>query len=162
MADRHSVELDSFKAWAKDVMTLRRLKQIRSAFHPEPGFALDGDTCHQLRYIINNFNDTAMHTFIPGIEMSFDKGVILLRSRMNPVWKYNNNKPNKCRVVLFVLANNSEKKYFFEHMDLYRGQNAETISIPDCICKFPTTQKVSFSFCHINVNIQYETFALMH
>ena len=142
---RYSVELDGFKAWAKDIMTLRRLKQIRSAFHPEPGFASDGDKCHQWRYIINKFNDTAMHTFILGIDMSFNKGSIPLRSRMNPVWQYNKDKPNKYRVDFLVLANNSEKKYFVQNIDVYQGQNAENINIPDCIHEFPTNQKV---FCH--------------
>ena len=120
LAEGYSVQLDGFKAWAKDVMTLRRFKQIRSAFHPEPGFALDGDKCHQLRYVINKFNETAMHTFIPGIDMTFDEGGIPLRSRMNPVRQYNKDKPNKYRVDFFVLANNSEKKYFIQQVKMQR------------------------------------------
>ena len=100
-----------------------------------------------------------MHTFIPGIDMSFDKGGILSRSRMNPVWQYNKDKQNK---YFFVLANKSKKKYFAQHINVYRGQNEGNINIPDCICEFPTTQKVSSSFFHTDVNIQYETFALTH
>ena len=99
-------------------MTSRRFKQIRSAFHLKPDFALYWDKCHQLRYIINKFNDTEMHTFIPSIDMSFDEGDIPSRSRMNPVWQYNKVKPNKYRVDCFVLANNSKKKYFVQHIDV--------------------------------------------
>ena len=103
LAEGYSFELDDFKAWAKDVMTLRAFKQIRSAFHPDPGFTRDMDKCYQLRYIINKFNDTAMHTFIPGIDMSFDKEGIPLRSRMNSVWQYNKDNPNNYRVNFFYV-----------------------------------------------------------
>ena len=103
-----------------------------------------------------------MHTFVSGIDMSFNKGGIPSRSRMNPVWQYNKDKPNKYWVDFFVLANKSKKKYFVQHIDVYQGQNAENINISDCIHEFPTTHKVSSSFLHIDVNIQDETFTIMH
>ena len=50
LAEGYSVELNGFKAWEKDDMTLKRFKQMRSAFHPEPSFALDGDKSIEINH----------------------------------------------------------------------------------------------------------------
>ena len=41
----------------KYVMTIKRLKQIHGAFHPESGKYLYEGKCHQLRYFIRMFID---------------------------------------------------------------------------------------------------------
>ena len=70
--------------WAKDVMPLTRFKQIRAAFRPELGTTLVKDKCHQLRYVINRFNDRSKKTFVPGYTLSFDEGGHATRSRLCP------------------------------------------------------------------------------
>ena len=70
LAEDYSIKIKAFASRAKDVMTLIHFKQICSAFHPKPHFATSRDKCHQLCYAINKLNDTAKHTFIPGIDQS--------------------------------------------------------------------------------------------
>ena len=49
-------KLRGYQVWAKEVMTLIRFNQTRSAFHPEVGESVCRDRCHQLRYFICTFN----------------------------------------------------------------------------------------------------------
>ena len=48
----YSVQLKGYSPWAKDIMSLVRFKQIRSAFHPQAEKSICGDNCHQLRFFI--------------------------------------------------------------------------------------------------------------
>ncbi len=59
IGDGYTVELRGYNSWAKEVMSLIRFKQIRSAFHPEAGESACQDKCHQLRFFIRMFNDMA-------------------------------------------------------------------------------------------------------
>ena len=72
LAENYSINIKGFTSWAKDVMTLHHFKQICFAFHPKLHFTANGDTCHQLCYAIDKLNDTAKHTFISGIDQTFD------------------------------------------------------------------------------------------
>ncbi len=141
LSSTHIHTVNDFPAWAAEVFTIRRFKQIRAAYHPEVGFSTIGDKCHQLRHTINALNEAAKRTFIPGQQMSFDEGGIPSRSRMNPVRMYNQSKPDKYRVELFVLANSSGGFNFVMHLDVYQGKNEANIGIPKEICHLPTTQK---------------------
>ena len=57
MGIHYKIKLVGHVPWEKDVMPLTRFKQFRAAFRPELGRTLVKDKCHQLRYIINRFND---------------------------------------------------------------------------------------------------------
>ena len=89
----YSVELNGIRPWAKDVMTKHRFKQIRAAFRPELNSTNIGDKCHQIRHVINRFNQCARNTFVPGYALSFDEGGHPCRSRYCPVRQYNKDKP---------------------------------------------------------------------
>ncbi len=73
--------------------------------------------------------------------MSFDEGGVASRLWFNPIRQYNKDKPQKFRVDIFVLCNNSPGKYFILHCDVYQGKNLENIGIPEEITKLPSTQK---------------------
>ncbi len=60
---------------------------------------------------------------------------------MNPVWMYNQNKPDKYQVELFVLANCSGGFHFVVHLDVFQGKNKANIGIAKEIFHLPTTQK---------------------
>ena len=141
MGRDYNVTLADFPAWANNVMTLGRFKQIRAAYHPEVGASEIGDKCHQLRHAINSMNAASKSTFVPGPNLSFDEGGVASRSRMNPVRQYNKDKPQKFRVDFFVLCNNTPGCYFIVHLDVYQGKNAQNIGIPEEIQNLPTTQK---------------------
>ena len=82
MGGNYNVRLRGFDTWAKQIMALIRFKQIRSAFHPEAGLSdLTGYKCHQLRYYIRAFNESAKKTFNLGPNASFDEGGIPMRSQ---------------------------------------------------------------------------------
>ena len=81
LGDSYAIELRGYENWAKDVMTLIRFKQIRSAFHPEADKSLSNDKCHQLRYFIRTFNEMAKKTFNLGPNISLDEGGVAMRSR---------------------------------------------------------------------------------
>ena len=136
----YSVRLTGFDPWAREIMTLLRFKQIRSAFHPEAGRSeLTGDKCHQLRYFIRTFNERARHIFHLGPNASFDEGGVPMRSRYCPVRMYNKDKPDKFRVDFFILADS--KHYFIFHLDVYQGKNKANIDIAPMVATLPTTQK---------------------
>ncbi len=137
----YCVLLTDYPAWAVKIMTLRRFKQIRAAFHPETGTSTIGDKCHQIRHALNTLNTASLKTFTPGINLSFDEGGVASRSRFNPVRQYNKDKPQKFRVDFFVLCNNSPQCYFIIHCDVYQGKNEANIGIPAEICNLPTTRK---------------------
>ena len=50
VARHYNVKLRGYDPWAREVMSLVRFKQIRSAFHPEAvkDNMRGGDKCHQL------------------------------------------------------------------------------------------------------------------
>ena len=135
----YSVELRGYSAWAKDIMTLVRFKQIRSALHPESGESQCHDKCHQLRYFIRMFNYMARDVFHLGPDVSFDEGGVAMRSRYCPVRQYNKDKPEKFRVDFFIMADATH--YFIYHLDVYQGKNKANIDISPTLHKLPTTQK---------------------
>ena len=136
----YAVGLRGFEPWAKDIMSLVRFKQIRSAFHPEATATSEsGDKCHQLRYFIRRFNQKAKEIFILGRMVSFDEGGIAMRSRFCPVQMYNKDKPAKFRVDFFILAD--AKYYFISHLDVYQGANDRNVDVMPSVKHLPTTQK---------------------
>ena len=74
VGDGYSIQLRGYDPWAKDIMSLVRFKQIRSAFHPEAESSICNDKCHQLRYFIRLFNSKAKEVFSLGANVSFDEG----------------------------------------------------------------------------------------
>ena len=140
MGGNYNVRVRGLDPWAKQIMALIRFKQIRSAFHPEAGLSdLTGDKCHQLRYFIQTFNESAKKTFNLGPNASFDEGGIPMRSRYCPVRMYNKDKVDKFRVDFFILADS--KHYFIYHLDVYQGRNKANIHINYLVKDLPTTQK---------------------
>ena len=133
----YTVEMLGIKPWARDIMTKYRFKQIRAAFRPENDITDVGDKCHQLRFTINKFNQSARRTFIPGYALSFDEGGHACRSRYCPVRQYNKDKPNKYRVDFFILSD--ALKYFICHLDVYQGRNGANVGIHDSVKNMPTT-----------------------
>ena len=139
IGDGYSIELRGFDPWAKEIMSLVRFKQIRSAFHPEAETSMCNDKCHQLRYFIRMFNSKAKNVFSLGPNVSFDEGGIAMRSRYCPVRQYNKDKPDKFRVDFFIMAD--AKHYFLYHLDVYQGKNRANIDIDSTLHNLPTTQK---------------------
>ena len=133
------VKVTGHVAWAKKIMTKKRFKQIRSAFRPELGRTEVGDKCHQLRFIINKFNEAIKKSLVPGFVLSFDEGGHATRSRFCPCRQYNKDKPNKYRVDFFVLSD--AHQYFICHIDVYQGRNGANIGIHPDVQHMPTTQK---------------------
>jgi hypothetical protein len=139
IGDGYSIELRGFDPWAKEIMSLVRFKQIRSAFHPEAENSICNDKCHQLRHFIRMFNSKAKNVFSLGPNVSFDEGGIAMRSRYCPVRQYNKDKPDKFRVDFFIMAD--AKHYFLYHLDVYQGKNRANIDIDTTLHNLPTTQK---------------------
>ena len=135
----YGLVLRGYNAWAKDIMTLVRFKQIRSAFRPEADVYDKFDKCNQLRYFIRRFNAKARGVFHLGPNVSFDEGGVAMRSRYCPVRQYNKDKPDKYRVDFFILAD--AKHYFIYHLDVYQGKNKANIDIHPSVRNLPTTQK---------------------
>ncbi len=50
------------------------------------------DKYHQLRNAINHLNKEGQHTFVLGKEISFNEGVIPIKSNYNPFRKYSKSK----------------------------------------------------------------------
>ena len=107
-ANGYSTSLRGYHAWAKDVMSLLRFKQIRSAFRSECDRYDPNDKCYQLRWFIRQFNFMARKVFHLGPNASFDEGGIPMRSRFCPVRQYNKDKPAKYRVDFFILADSKQ------------------------------------------------------
>jgi hypothetical protein len=122
------------------VFSVNQFKHVRAAYHPEVG-ASSVRECHQLRFAIHSLNAASKATFIPGQNLSFDKGGVASRSRMNLIRQYNKDKPKRFYVDFSVLANNAPNNYFIVHIDMYQGKNLENIDIPEEIKSLPTTQK---------------------
>ena len=119
MGNQYYCKLRGYHPCTRDIISLVRFRQIRSAFHPETGNSLCSDKCYQLRYIIHMFNDTAKKTFCLGPHTAFDEGGVAMRSRYCPVRQYNNDKPDKYRVDFFILAD--ARGYFIYNLDVYQG-----------------------------------------
>ena len=139
LASGYTASLRGYNAWAKDIMSLVRFKQIRSAFRSECHRYDINDKCYQLRWFIRHFNYMAKKTFDLGPNASFDEGGIAMRSRFCPVHQYNKDKPAKYRVDFFILADSRD--YFIYHLDVYQGANQANIDIHPSIKHLPTTQK---------------------
>ena len=139
LASGYSSTLRGYNAWAKDIMSLVRFKQIRSAFRSEYHRYDVNDKCYQLRWFIRQFNYMAKKIFYLGPNASFDEGGIAMRSRFCPVRQYNKDKPAKYRVDFFILAD--ARDYFIYHLDVYQGKNKANIDIHPSVKHLPTTQK---------------------
>ena len=99
MGGGYKVKLRGFTNWAKYIMPLDRLTQIRFAFHREVGkIELTGDKGHQLQCFIRRFNDKVIYLFSLGPNASFHEGGAPMRSRCCPFRMYNKDKPAKFRV----------------------------------------------------------------
>eukprot|EP00957_Ditylum_brightwellii_P059816 4541235-Ditylum_brightwellii.AAC.1 len=75
-------------------MSLRRFRQIESAFYPETETSAVGDKCHQLIYLIQKINKAAKQTFHFGSHMAFDEGGVATCSHFCCVRQYNKDKPD--------------------------------------------------------------------
>ena len=139
LCNGYSTSLRGYNAWAKDIMTLLRFKQIRSAFRSECNRFDPNDKCYQLRWFLRKFNFMAKKTFYLGPNASFDEGGIAMRSRFCPVRQYNKDKPAKYRVDFFILSDSRD--YFIYHLDVYQGKNVANIDIHPSVRRLPTTQK---------------------
>ena len=95
LSEDYSMPLTSFPAWAAKVFTLVKFRQIRASFHPEVRRSQIGNKVHQLRYSLNCLNVASKKVFVPGLDLSFDEGVVASRSKFNPVRQYNKDKPDK-------------------------------------------------------------------
>ncbi len=71
---------------------------------PESSDSKKGDEYHQLRdaNTITHLNKAASRTFIPGREMSFEKGGVPSRFQYNPIRQY-----YKCKKILLFLTKQS-------------------------------------------------------
>ena len=121
-------EIKGHTPWAKDIMDVKRFKQILNAFRTV-GSRLKNveDKAYQLRNACQAISTGASRTFRMGRYMSFDEGGVASRSRYNPIRQYNKDKPQKFRVDFFVLAASDE--YFVYHMEPYQGKNASNAFI---------------------------------
>ena len=129
--------LNLYPAWASKVFRVSGFQQIRAVFHPEIEKSTTGDKVHQLQYVLNYLNTALKRTFVPGLNLSFDKGGIALRSKFCPVRQYNQSKPDK----IFLLGNCTTQMYFIKHCAMYQGKNVMNADIPCKIQHLPTTQK---------------------
>ena len=139
LCNGYSINLRGYNAWAKEIMSLLRFKQIHSAFRSETVQVYLNDKCYQLRWFIRQFNFMARKIFHLGAHASFDKGGIPMRSRFCPVRQYNKDKPAKYREDFFILADSRD--YFIYHLDVYQGKNKENVDIHFSVRSLPTTQK---------------------
>ena len=139
LSNGYSTNLRGYGTWAKEIMSLLRFKQIRSAFRSETIQVDSNDKCYQLRWFIRRFNFMARKTFHLGPHASFDEGGIPMRSRFCPVRQYNKDKPAKYRVDFFILADSRD--YFIYHLDVYQGKNKANVDIHPSVRSLPTTQK---------------------
>ena len=122
----HSVHLQGYEQWEKDVMTLVRFKKICSAFHPESGKSTKNNKCHQLQYFIRIFNFMARDVFYIRLVAAFDEGGIAIRIRYFRVQQYNKDVPAKYQLDFFLLA---ETRYYnIYHLDCYQGKNREILT----------------------------------
>ena len=135
----YGLELRGYNAWAKEIMSLVRFKQIRSVFRPEVDVFDKLDKCAQLRFFIRRFNAKAREVFHLGPNESFNEGGVPMCSRYCPVRQYNKDKPDKYRVDFFILADTEH--YFVYHLDIYQGKNKANIDIHPSVRNLPTTQK---------------------
>ena len=138
----HDIEIPDTIGFAQKYMSLKRFRQIRSAFHPEDkaGASLHGnDRCYQLRHAINTLNPVAKKLRHIPRNCSFDEGGCSCRFWFCPVRQYNKDKPNKFRVDFFIMA--CPKSYFIHHLDVYQGKNKANVEIAAEIRGLPTTQK---------------------
>ncbi len=66
-----------------------RFVQIPAAIHPESGTSKEGDKCDELRNAIKHLNKAEMHTFVPGKEMSFEEGGVVLQANQITILSVN-------------------------------------------------------------------------
>ncbi len=121
------IEVQDYNGWAGKYMQYWRFVQIRGTFHPESTDNKLDNKCHQIRYGIQNLNSTAKG-FIAGKELSFDEGGIPSKSWYNSVKQYNNNKPIKCCIDFFIMANASCGHNFIIHIDVYQEKTQKLLS----------------------------------
>ena len=133
-------KLDYLTPWASDIMTFKRFKQIRAAYHHESSKHDHDDKCWQIRYVINKLNDTASQTFIPTKDLAFDEGGIACRSRYCLITIYNPSKPDPHRIEFYVLSS-STFPYEVLYLDIHQGKNEAFIGIIPEHRGFPTTQR---------------------
>lgn len=128
------------RAWARDIMTLARFKQILKAFRSEDSAPNKvKDKAYQLRSLCEALNKGAQRTFQLGRYVSFDEGGVASRSRLNPMRQFNKDKPQKFRVEFFLLC--SAVNYFCYHFSPYEGKNATNNFIAQEAQGYATTQK---------------------
>ena len=141
------IRISRTAGFAQQVMTLKRYKQIRGAFHAEDkNVAMSGDKCHQVRHLLNCFNAAAARVFLISLLLAFDEGGIGIRSRFCPCRMYNKDKPDKYRVEFFLMA--CAVTYAILHIDVYQGKNARNIGIHPDVKDLPTSQKAVANACY--------------
>ena len=141
VTDRYVRKLPYLEPWASKMMTFKRFKQIRAAYHHEKTKSSNDDRCWQIRYVLNKLNATSRKTFIPAKHLSFDEGGIACRSRYCIIRIYNPSKPDPYRVEYFVLSS-STFPYEVIYIDIYQGANESPIGVVNEHKGFPLTQRV--------------------
>ena len=134
-----SVEMLGRNSWAKDEMTLVRFKQIRSALHPACGKSQCHGKCHQLRYFIRMFNCMARDVFNLGPNVSFDEGVVAMKSTCCPARQHDEDELDKHIVDFFIMTDVTH--CFICHLDVHQFKNKANIGISLTLHGLPTTQK---------------------
>lgn len=71
--------------WTNERLTCKHLPQIRATLHLKDGVSDIGHKCHQLHVAIWYWNDHTQNTFILSHKCSLDEGVIVSKSRYNPI-----------------------------------------------------------------------------
>ena len=139
--------------WASEIMSLKRFKIIRKAFHPEARSGREaGDKCYHVRHLIRQFKKAACNSFIPGTDMAFDEGGIGSRHRLNPVRMYNASKPQKFRVDFFLFSVTEADRYIIMHLDIYQGANSHNIDIEqEARCLGTTLKAVVNAVCQVGI-----------
>ncbi len=92
------IKVDDYPGWAGKFMQFRKFVQIQAFFHPQTTKNKLDDKYHQIRYGIQKLNSAAKRCFIPGKELSFDKGGILGKSWSSSMRQYNNSKTDKYEI----------------------------------------------------------------
>ncbi len=131
------LKIKDYPSWTQQYISYSRFVQIHAAFHPESRYKAEEDKCHQLRIAITHFNKAAMHTFIPGRELSFDEDSIPSKSTTTQ-------SDNTITANLIRIEWTCTFMWKHLHIDMYQvsGKRWNNTSIPHDLWYLPTTHNV--------------------